>query len=312
MGKLISIIIPAYNCETTILKCIRSVEKQNYSNYEVILVNDGSTDSTEKIILEMQKGNNKIKYYQHKNRGVSYTRNFGISKARGDYITFLDSDDIVLEDIYVKQIEMIEKHGTDLSMLSDYTIRKMPNKYCIKSFISSKEALKLILNLNAPSSMWAYVYKKEVLENIMLYEDLHFLEDILFNIEVINKSNNISIINGNHYSYTDVNSNSLNRQNLNDRKINSLKIYERLKKKFRDNKLVNQRLEMLKTHIIVSMIVNLNKDNLSFDIYYEKIKKEAKKNKMRSLLNFRMPLKYKLFSILYMINFRLAYKIIQK
>lgn len=312
MKKLISIIIPAYNCELTILNCIRSVEKQNYSNYEIILVNDGSTDNTDKIILKMKKENNRIKYYKHENRGVSYTRNFGISKAKGYYITFLDSDDIVFEDIYVKQIEMIEKQGTELSMLSKYTIRKMPKRYSGKFVFSSEEALKLILALNAPSSMWAYVYKKQIIEDVMLYEDLHFLEDILFNIEVINKSNNISIISGDYYSYTDINPGSLNRQSLNDRKINSLKIYERLKTIFKGDKLINRRLEMLKTHIIVSMLVNLNKDNSSFELYYQKIKKEAKKDKMKSILNFRMPLKYKLFSILYMLNFKLAYKIIQK
>ena len=104
--KLISVIIPIYNTQKYLKKCIDSVESQSYNNVEIILVNDGSTDSSEKIIQPYLQRYENIKYYKKENGGLSDARNFGIDIAQGKFITFIDSDDYIsLEYIeYLHQI----------------------------------------------------------------------------------------------------------------------------------------------------------------------------------------------------------------
>ena len=106
---LLSIIIPAYNVEKYIGECLDSLTRQNFnaSLYEVIIINDGSTDSTEKIALEYSSKYNYIKVFSQTNQGVSIARNTGLKIATGKYVTFLDSDDFVSDNIYINIIEMM-------------------------------------------------------------------------------------------------------------------------------------------------------------------------------------------------------------
>ena len=90
---LLSIIVPAYNCEKSIEKCIDSILKQTYNDIEIIIVNDGSTDRTDDICREMAKQENRIKYIFKENGGVSSARNIGLDFANGEFIQFVDSDD---------------------------------------------------------------------------------------------------------------------------------------------------------------------------------------------------------------------------
>ena len=105
----ISIIIPVYNAEKTIKKCLNSILDQSYTDYEIILVNDGSKDKSEEIILEYKKSNSKIRYIPKKNSGVADSRNVGIQNATGDYIIFVDSDDYVKSTIFTDILKYIEK-----------------------------------------------------------------------------------------------------------------------------------------------------------------------------------------------------------
>ena len=93
MKKGISIIVPIYNSEKYLNKCIDSLINQTEKNIEIILVNDGSTDNSEEIIKEYK--DKRIKYYKNKNQGIGKTRNFGIEQATGSYIMFVDSDDYI-------------------------------------------------------------------------------------------------------------------------------------------------------------------------------------------------------------------------
>lgn len=107
---LVSIITPVYNAEQYIEETIRSVQNQSYKNWEMLLINDCSTDSSEKIIEKMSKLDSRIKYIKlEKNSGAAVTRNIGIEKAEGRYIAFLDSDDVWKETKLEKQIELLEQ-----------------------------------------------------------------------------------------------------------------------------------------------------------------------------------------------------------
>ncbi|WP_455684658.1 glycosyltransferase family 2 protein, partial [Thomasclavelia sp.] len=93
MNELVSIVVPMYNVEKKLERCLDSLECQTYENIEVILINDGSPDNLEKICLRYIRKDNRFNYYRKKNGGLSSARNFGISKAKGKYIYFIDSDD---------------------------------------------------------------------------------------------------------------------------------------------------------------------------------------------------------------------------
>ena len=110
----ISIIIPAYNVEAYIEKCINSVINQTYDDIEVIIINDGSTDNTAEIIEKYSKIDNRIKIVNKYNSGVSDSRNVGIEMFTGDYVFFLDSDDWVEKDYIIKAVDVLEKNNIDI------------------------------------------------------------------------------------------------------------------------------------------------------------------------------------------------------
>ena len=102
----ISIIIPAYNAESTIKSTIESVQKQTYRDYELIVIDDGSTDRTAKIVCEI--ADERLKFFSYQNAGVSVARNRGIQQATGEYIAFLDADDLWTRDKLEKQVAILE------------------------------------------------------------------------------------------------------------------------------------------------------------------------------------------------------------
>lgn len=93
LGKMISVIVPVYNCEKYIGRCVESIINQTYRKLEILVINDGSTDGTEYIIEKYKKIDSRIKYIKHSNRGVAYTRKKGIEEAVGEYVVFVDADD---------------------------------------------------------------------------------------------------------------------------------------------------------------------------------------------------------------------------
>lgn len=114
MNPVISIIIPVYNVEKWLNKCIDSILVQSYKNFEIILVNDGSTDKSGDICDKYSKEDNRIKVFHNKNKGLSYSRNFGVKNSNGKYVMFVDSDDFISDiNIIDKFINILEKDKSD-------------------------------------------------------------------------------------------------------------------------------------------------------------------------------------------------------
>ena len=113
MNNKVSIIVPIYNAEKWLEKCINSIIKQLYHNIEILLVNDGSTDKSLEICQKFAKKDNRIIIIDKPNEGVSKSRNIGIEKATGEYIKFVDSDDWLEENTCEELVELIEKEKTD-------------------------------------------------------------------------------------------------------------------------------------------------------------------------------------------------------
>jgi len=183
---LISVIIPTYNREKIIERAINSVINQTYKNWELIIVDDGSTDNTKKV-LEPYLKNNKIKYFHNKNKGVSAVRNFGIKKAQGEYIAFLDSDDEFVKEKLRKQLnEMMKlKKQISLSNCSKINENKGVINYDIQqSFLIS--AMDIVQN-RIPLSASLIMLKKEVTNNFLFDEKLPTSNDFDFVLRSLSK-----------------------------------------------------------------------------------------------------------------------------
>lgn len=113
MSARISIIVPVYNCEQYIEKCLKSLVEQTYGSIEILVVDDGSTDKTPEIIDQYAKGFPNMHIFHCRNKGVSATRNFGLSKAHGEYIGFVDADDFIEKSMYAKMLHAIQRQMSD-------------------------------------------------------------------------------------------------------------------------------------------------------------------------------------------------------
>ena len=115
MKERISVVVPVYNVEQYLEKCVNSIINQTYKNLEIILVDDGATDKSGKLCDELAKLDNRIMAYHKKNGGLSDARNYGVERATGDYIGFVDGDDYIDAEMYEKLYEAIKKENVDVA-----------------------------------------------------------------------------------------------------------------------------------------------------------------------------------------------------
>ena len=189
----VSVIIPVYNASLYLRKCLDSVINQTYSNLEIILVDDGSLDNSYRIMEEYKSKDKRFKIYHKENSGVAKTRNFGLSKATGDYISFVDSDDYVELD-YIEYLVSIIGNN-DLAICGHKKFVNDKETFLFKEEIlnlNQEEAYKYLLDLdnNFTLSVWAKLYKKELLKDIS-FPDCMIFEDIEVVDKVLEKTNRI-------------------------------------------------------------------------------------------------------------------------
>lgn len=185
-GKLVSVIVPVYNVENYIKKCLGSILNQSYANLEIILVDDGSKDASGRVCDEYADLDSRVRVYHKENGGLSSARNLGLDHASGEYIIFIDSDDYFAEDAIELLVKYIVKYKADISVgrLKDVDGTYIPDKEVKKHYskgvvLSSEELMREIcLNRITGISACGKLYKKELFENIRypvgkLYEDVY-------------------------------------------------------------------------------------------------------------------------------------------
>lgn len=194
--KKVSVIIPVYNVERFLVQCLDSAFGQTYKNIEIILVDDGSTDESGKICDAYCEGKSNFKIIHKLNGGLSDARNCGIDNSTGDYLFFLDSDDLIEKDTIKVLMEMCEREKADIGIL-DYNIffDRIPgreNENTINYIkMDSKEAIELMLKPgNYDHCACAKLYRRELWNDVkfpkgMLYEDLCINYDIFHSAKII-------------------------------------------------------------------------------------------------------------------------------
>ncbi len=186
-NTLISVIIPTYNRKKTIVRAINSVLKQTYKNWELLIIDDGSTDNT-KSVLKKYLSNNSITYYKTKNLGVCHARNFGIKNARGKYIAFLDSDDEFKVNRLKSGKEEMGDGDVDFILCNFDEFRE--NKKIKKRF-NYKKSFNItkddIVKYKVPMSASYMFIKKQLAEKVLFDEGLPSSNDFDFVLKCTDK-----------------------------------------------------------------------------------------------------------------------------
>lgn len=169
--ELISVIVPIYNMENYLKRCVDTIINQSYSNLEIILVDDGSKDASPKICDEYLKVDNRIKVYHKKNGGLSDAKNFGLKRATGKYVGFVDADDWIDEDMYSNMYSELKATNSNIVICGryiEYEDGKTEKWYNKNKLIMNKEQSLIYLNsfYNFDMASWDKLYEKRIFENI--------------------------------------------------------------------------------------------------------------------------------------------------
>lgn len=306
---LYSIIVPVYNSDIYINRCIESILNQTYNNFEIIIIDDGSTDNTGVLCTKMSKQNNKIKYIYQENSGVSKARNRGILESKGQYITFIDADDYIEKNTLESINDILATNDIDIIKYSYYKETKLFRKMYKFSIDTNRIIHKIdyktsiypyILSTYDLSNVWNAFYKRNIITGNLFDESLKYAEDFKFMCDCLKKSQSIYLINKPLYHYV-YNKNSA---------INS-HMEEKVVKKYRDNIVAiyyisklfgidNRYIELKKIELLNDVLIemnlmkypdycrvlsNLNKNDLLDDMIYSNYKNKSMyyKNKIRTL-----------------------------
>jgi len=235
MNELISVIIPVYNVEKYIEQCIKSVSNQTYKNIEIILINDGSKDTSGEICNEYAKKDDRIKVIHTENFGVSNARNIGIDEAKGDYLTFIDADDYV-DEKYVEQLyAQCKNTKSDISITGTIDFKDEDNKIknkasCCTKTLNKKDAIKEMLNEKYyVGVVWGKMYKKELWNGIRFNLNTKIAEDLEVLYLIFKKCTLVSVDTANHLYYYRIRSGSVVKQKYNKHFENEINIVDKIR-----------------------------------------------------------------------------------
>ena len=228
--ELISIIVPVYNVEKYLKKCVDSIVNQTYKNLEIILVDDGATDNSGKICDELVELDNRIKVYHKKNGGLSDARNYGVERATGDYIGFVDSDDYIDAEMYEKLYEAIKKENVDVAecnlkivypektdLFTDQKYYQICNK---QEYLEEYLKIEKIFGSACVRLTKADIAKKLKFPVGKLYEDTYYAYDL---IGIVDK---YVIVDNPYYNYL-MRENSITNAKFNPRILDLIEIVEK-------------------------------------------------------------------------------------
>lgn len=303
----ISVIVPVYNTSKYLSKCLDSILNQTYKNYEIIIVNDGSTDNSDKIINEYVSKHKNIKYYNKKNGGQASARNLALKNATGEYVTFIDSDDYVDLDMFKNMIENID--DSDI-VICDILIESN-NSFVLKTYnkINKLPGKNYMTSYMGPV---AKLYKRKFLEEY----DFKFMEDIFYedlaSIPYLGMyTNKIKYVEKPFYHYVIRSGSTMKQQKYNKHLEDIFAVMDHLTKEI-DSKLYKEELEYLYIeHLLYSASLRfikydkydeIDKINIiinnNYPLYKNNIYYKNKSIKFKIICNLVYNKKYKLLKLI--------------
>lgn len=233
---LVTLIIPAYNTEKYIGKCIESILKQSYQELEIIILDDGSQDETNKICQKYTKMDSRIILISKKNTGVSDTRNVGIHNANGKYIIFVDSDDYVASNYVEVLVGEVENENVQMACAEYFCVKGETESVHEskllkdeKKIISGIDAINMLHEKNAfQGYLWNKIFLKNVIinENILFDSKIKIWEDMLFCLKYLTKIEKVAYINKPVYYYVQRENSAINDDNVWNENTQSIALEE--------------------------------------------------------------------------------------
>lgn len=262
--KKVTLIVPVYNSEKYIGRCLDSILNQTYNNFEILVVNDGSKDNSQNVINGYkEKYPDKIITIEQENKGVAVTRNESIKKANGDYIMFVDNDDYLDKDYIETYVKTIEEGEYDI-VLGGYRRPNEEGKILKTMELQNEEWSKLMIT--AP---WAKIYRKKyLLDNNIEFISLNLGEDIYFNLKAMLISNKIKIINYMGYNWY---FNTKSVSNTTQKNITQLQVYELLNSCYsmlKSEGLLDKNYDLIKTYFTryIVWLILFSTKKLSYNV----------------------------------------------
>jgi glycosyltransferase involved in cell wall biosynthesis len=308
---LISVIVPVYNVEEYISECIESIQDQTHNLLEIILVDDGSTDSSGETCDRYAKSDSRIVVIHQKNKGVSSARNSGLKRASGDYIGFVDGDDKIVPSMYEEMLKTIHVHHSQMCVCTKHIFhdRILKNSNIGKNQITNKEAIMELLQMNFPTSLGSGLYERSLVKNLYLNKEIHYWEDFEFQLRVLDRAKLISIYDYPLYYYRQRNE-SANHQQINDKVMSCLKIAPYVNK-FIINNYPEYEAESkeLYTGFLQIVIGYLSKSEIVHKKHFKTITKYARKYLLYAIKSRNIRLLMKIYIILCVIDARIFWKV---
>ena len=211
--ELVSIIVPIYNVENYLRQCLDSILSQTYQNFECLLINDGSPDHSADICREYVEKDSRFRYFEKENGGVSSARNLGIERSKGQYITFIDSDDWVDSDYVETLYDELIKENADIAVSTYKRFEMGDNCWYVHAFqrgydkkvFTNKKLMNELLSLDGFDNSYRFVSGKLVhrnmLENIAFNVATPYGEDMEFWFKIYMVSDKVVYVNKETYNY---------------------------------------------------------------------------------------------------------------
>lgn len=214
--EMISVIVPVYNAEKYLDRCLKSLTEQSYTNLEILLIDDGSTDNSSQICRNWCRKDSRIKLLSQKNQGVSAARNLGLDHVSGEFIAFVDADDWVMLQMLEKQLNCLKKEQSNIVLCGfcekkeENTENKSGDKIEKTDIPENRDARCITVDvktytgqylLQGHNRCWSVLFQREAVGHVRFIQGLTIGEDLLFMINILSRINRVSILEDQDYCY---------------------------------------------------------------------------------------------------------------
>lgn len=314
MNSLVTVIVPGYNIEKYVHRCLESICNQTYKNLEILLIDDGSTDDTGVIFGTYQGKDSRIKVNHKENGGVSSARNLGLNIFTGKYVLFVDGDDWIEENTIATLVSVAEENRSDVVLFEYYVDYENGEsiKHCHPQYegpISMERAIDLSIT---PVNRFSVtkMYARKLLENVRFDETIHLGEDTLFACEAMSQGENAFFLAEPFYHYLQSSGSATRNEHFNQRMLTGEKAYE---------KLIELCIKMYPglvdvaisnyLEITMAIIMDMFKDLDSNKGYIKDYQKRIRNYWGKSIVKTKCPIATKIKATLCSISPKLMYKV---
>lgn len=301
LNELVSVVVPVYNVEKYIGKCVSSILKQTYKNLEVIVVSDGSLDDSVGICRKLQETDKRIRVIEKENGGVSSARNIGIQSAQGDYLMFVDGDDWLESNAVETLLLAIKKNKVDASFSNCYYRNEDAVVRATKvekiDRIDANELIEKHLRYQFLASTWLTLVRLTKVKQCLFDESIHTLEDWEYNFRMLTCIRTATIIDLPFYHYREVQG-SASKSSLNARKMTCFKIPARIQSYVKMKALPYQEMTEYSWIFLLNQMLVLLANNEYAPKEAEQLKKIARQNLRYACTADIVPLKQKIYTLM--------------